>query len=521
MPALTSGNAGILFPGPREVNGKSLNAVDSGIELSGKRFMAGTPPPVRLLDALRDRIRLRHYSLRTERAYVQWARRYIRFHGRRHPRELREADVTAFLGSLATVGGVSASTQNQALAALLFLYKEVLGIELAWLENIPRARRPRRLPTVLTREEAHRVLAQMSGTHALMARMLYGTGMRLTECLCLRVKDLELERREILIREGKGGKDRVTVLPASLVESLRDHLVRVRALFERDRASDVPGVELPGALARKSQELNELNKKRGELLDKLSELHDKVFALRQQTARTISKQLEPDIRVSITQFGERSEYADRLREALKGQGRHYTGLVARIEQHMPPRELVRLVERRAASELATTLELRDEQADWLIDRLSAAEDGKLMLDLEALQLEDRPKIELCDGGTYKDASTLSTGQKCTTILPILLLDSDRPLLIDQPEDNLDNAFIYETVVRNIAEVKHRRQLIFVTHNPNIPVLGDAEMVFVTESDGQHGRVRVSGDVERVKVEIEQILEGGAEAFLERKRRYGH
>ena len=252
MPALTSGNAGILFPGPREVNGKSLNAVDSGIELSGKRFMAGTPPPVRLLDALRDRIRLRHYSLRTERAYVQWARRYIRFHGRRHPRELREADVTAFLGSLATVGGVSASTQSQALAALLFLYKEVLGIELAWLENIPRARRPRRLPTVLTREEAHRVLAQMSGTHALMARMLYGTGMRLTECLCLRVKDLELERREILIREGKGGKDRVTVLPASLVESLRDHLVRVRALFERDRASDVPGVELPGALARKN-----------------------------------------------------------------------------------------------------------------------------------------------------------------------------------------------------------------------------------------------------------------------------
>lgn len=285
---------------------------------------------------------------------------------------------------------------------------------------------------------------------------------------------------------------------------------RLNELLERKRLVE-----------QKRKELNDLNKKRGELLDKLSELHDKVFALRQKTAREISKQLEPDIRVSITQFGERTEYADRLREALKGQGRHYTGLVARIEQHMPPRELVRLVERKAASELATTLELRDEQADWLIDRLLAAEDGKLLLDLEVLQLEDRPKIELCDGGTYKDASTLSTGQKCTTILPILLLDSDRPLLIDQPEDNLDNAFIYETVVRNIGEVKSRRQLIFVTHNPNIPVLGDAERVFVTESDGQRGRVRTSGDVEAVKRDIEQILEGGAEAFLERKRRYGH
>ncbi|EDM78454.1 hypothetical protein PPSIR1_33104 [Plesiocystis pacifica SIR-1] len=272
---------------------------------------------------------------------------------------------------------------------------------------------------------------------------------------------------------------------------------------------------------RRRKELQELNRQRGELLDKLSELHDRVFALRQRTAKVISTRLEPDIRVSITQFGERGEYADRLRNALKGQGRHYNTLVARIEQGLPPRELVRLVERSAVSELATALEVRDEQADWLIDRLRAAEDGKLLLDLEALQLEDRPKIELNDGGNYKDASTLSTGQKCTTILPILLLDSDRPLLIDQPEDNLDNAFIYETVVRNIGAVKAKRQLIFVTHNPNIPVLGDAERVFVTESDGQRGRLRVRGDVDTVKLEIEQILEGGAEAFLERKRRYGH
>ena len=272
---------------------------------------------------------------------------------------------------------------------------------------------------------------------------------------------------------------------------------------------------------RRRRELHELSKRRGELLDRLSELHDRVFVLRQRTARDISARLEPDIRVGITQFGERGKYAEELRDALKGQGRHYNSLVARIEQNLPPRELVRLVERSAASELATTLEIRDEQADWLIDRLRAAGDGRLLLDLEALQLDDRPKIELNDGGTYKDASTLSTGQKCTTILPILLLDSDRPLLIDQPEDNLDNAFIYETVVRNIGEIKRRRQLIFVTHNPNIPVLGDAETVFVTESDGQRGRLRAVGNVDTVKVEIEQILEGGAEAFLERKRRYGH
>ena len=280
-------------------------------------------------------------------------------------------------------------------------------------------------------------------------------------------------------------------------------------------------LEQKRAVERRRKELNDLTKRRGELLDQLSELHDKVFGLRQQIARDISKLLEPDIRVSITQFGERSDYAERLRNALKGQGRHYNTLVARIEQNLPPRELVRLIERSAVSELATALEVRDEQGDWLVDRLRAAEDGKLLLDLEALQLEDRPKIELRDGGAYKDASTLSTGQKCTTILPILLLDSDRPLLIDQPEDNLDNAFIYETVVRNIGAVKAKRQLIFVTHNPNIPVLGDAECVFVTESDGQRGRLRTHGNVDTAKLEIEQILEGGAEAFLERKRRYGH
>ena len=210
------------------------------------------PDPRTLLGQLRSQIRVRHYSLRTEETYVHWTRRYLRFHGHRHPRELGPDEMKAFLSALADGRGVAASTQNQALSALLFLYKEVLGMELPWLDGIKKAKRPRRLPVVLTREEARALLTRMDGTHALMARLLYGTGMRLTECLQLRVKDVELARREVVIREGKGGRDRVTVLPSTLVEPLRDHLARVRTLFDADRAAGLPPVELPGAYRRKN-----------------------------------------------------------------------------------------------------------------------------------------------------------------------------------------------------------------------------------------------------------------------------
>ena len=207
----------------------------------------------RLLQQLRQRIRVRHYSYRTEQAYVDWVRRYIRFNGMRHPRNLGAEHVAAFLSALANDRKVAASTQNQALAALLFLYKDVLKIELPWMEGIARARRPRRLPVVLTQGEARAVLAQMQGVHALVARLMYGTGMRLTECLSLRVKDLGLERREVLIREGKGDKDRITMFPGSLVEEMQAHLEAVRVVYEADRAADVPGVELPFAFARKNR----------------------------------------------------------------------------------------------------------------------------------------------------------------------------------------------------------------------------------------------------------------------------
>ena len=209
----------------------------------------------RLLDQLRARIRLRHYSRRTEASYVHWVRRFVLFHGKRHPRELGAEHVTAFLSSLASHRGVAAATQNQALSALLFLYREVLALDLPWLGGIAHAKRPRRLPVVLTRPEAHAVLAHLEGEHALMARLLYGTGMRLMECLQLRVKDIELERREVVIRQGKGGKDRITMFPATLVADMARHLDRVRAIYERDRAANVAGVELPYALERKKPDV--------------------------------------------------------------------------------------------------------------------------------------------------------------------------------------------------------------------------------------------------------------------------
>ena len=209
-------------------------------------------PPTTLLGALRQRIRFRHYSLRTERTYAHWVWRYVVFHGKRHPRELGAEHVTAFLSSLANRGRVAAATQNQALAALLFLYREVLGIQLPWMDGIVRAKRPKRLPTVLSREETLAVLGHMSGEHGLMARLMYGTGMRVNECVALRVKDVDLARGEILVRHGKGGKDRVTMLPKALVQPLREQLTRARAVFERDRANAVPGVELPFAYERKN-----------------------------------------------------------------------------------------------------------------------------------------------------------------------------------------------------------------------------------------------------------------------------
>ncbi len=213
--------------------------------------VASALPAPRLLDQVRAACRVRHFSLRAEVAYIHWIRRYIVHHGKRHPREMREPEVNAFLTDLAVRGQVSASTQNQALAALLFLYEHVLAKPLDRLEGVVRAKRPKRLPVVLSRAEVQRILDCLKGTPRLIALLLYGTGLRVMECLNLRVHDLDFDRLEILVRHGKGGKDRRTMLPRAAIEGLHRHLERVKLLFESDRRAGVPGVYLPEALERK------------------------------------------------------------------------------------------------------------------------------------------------------------------------------------------------------------------------------------------------------------------------------
>ncbi len=205
----------------------------------------------RLLDQVRAAIGMLHYSRRTEQAYVHWTKRFILFHGKRHPGEMGEEEIRGFLSHLASGRSVAASTQNQALSALLFLYKHVLRRELKWIDGVARAKRPQRLPTVLTPAEARAVLAQLEGTKWLMASLLYGGGLRLLECLRLRVKDVAFDYRQILVRHGKGAKDRVTVLPETAIEPLRAHLLRVKALHQRDLAEGYGEAHLPFALARK------------------------------------------------------------------------------------------------------------------------------------------------------------------------------------------------------------------------------------------------------------------------------
>jgi integron integrase len=204
-----------------------------------------------LIAVTREKLRTRHLAQRTEQAYVQWLRRFIAFHDRKHPRELGAAGVEQFLTHLAVERKVSAATQNQALQALLFVYRHVLEIDLPWLEGVTRASQPKRLPVVLSRQEVHGLLSHLDGTAWLVASLLYGSGLRLMEALRLRVKDLAIERGEIIVREPKGGKDRVTTLPAVVEEALRAHLTKLQAWFEQERRAGRPGVSLPFALARK------------------------------------------------------------------------------------------------------------------------------------------------------------------------------------------------------------------------------------------------------------------------------
>lgn len=205
----------------------------------------------RLLDRVRAAIRVRHYSLRTEDAYIQWIKRYIFFHNKRHPDEMGEKEITAFLTHLAVDRNVAASTQNQALAAILFLYKIVLEKELEWLDDIVRAKKPKHLPIVLSRNEVRMLFTQLTGTNRLVAELLYGTGMRIMECLRLRVQDIDFDYKQIIVRSGKGNKDRVTVMPGLLIDVLRERLAYAKTLHDTDLQEGFGQVYLPHALSKK------------------------------------------------------------------------------------------------------------------------------------------------------------------------------------------------------------------------------------------------------------------------------
>lgn len=261
----------------------------------------------------------------------------------------------------------------------------------------------------------------------------------------------------------------------------------------------------------------DLSARRRELLDELSQIRDQRFAVRNAVAERINAELAPTIRVTIMQYGNGDSYRQMLEAKLKGAGIRHGVVAQKIAASMAPAELTAVIRSQNSDPLIDRAELNSEQATKTANYLS---DPEFLFTLETVELDDQPLIELKDGQEYKDTSSLSTGQKCTTILPILLMESDGTLIVDQPEDNLDNRFIFQTVVEGIRQVKAQRQLILVTHNPNIPVLGEADHVVVLESDGATGRVTTEGNVDQCKNEIVTLLEGGAEAFRRRGERYG-
>ena len=231
------------MPVRRLVEAESITTMVEGTVNAGKGK--------KLLDQMRDVMRVKHYSYRTEQTYCDWVERFIRFNGLRHPRELGEIELSAFLTHLAREGNVAASTQSQALSALLFLYKQVLKMEIGWLEGVERPAKPVRVPVVLTPEEVRRIFAHLQGGTRLMAGLLYGSGLRLMEAVRLRVKDVDFGYGRITVRDGKGAKDRVTMLPLNLAGPLERHLVKIKAQFEEDVEAGIAGVQLPHALARK------------------------------------------------------------------------------------------------------------------------------------------------------------------------------------------------------------------------------------------------------------------------------
>jgi len=263
--------------------------------------------------------------------------------------------------------------------------------------------------------------------------------------------------------------------------------------------------------------LEKLQKEREALLRELSEHRDQRFALREGVAEKITRALDASVKVTVVQCGNPERYQSLLEDQFRDLRMRRNVVAEKIVKTISPTELAELVRRGDDSALVSRSEINEEQAGKVLAALSSPE---VLHKLEIVDLLDRPVIELKDGSTYKDSQSLSTGQKCTTILPILLLDSANPLLVDQPEDNLDNSFVYDKVVSNVRKVQSTRQLIFVTHNPNIPVLGDAGRVFVLRSNGKAAGVKKVGTVDECRDDIVTLLEGGKEAFKARQKKYG-
>ncbi len=262
-----------------------------------------------------------------------------------------------------------------------------------------------------------------------------------------------------------------------------------------------------------------LRRRRKELISELQRLRQERYALRVREAERLTRELGPRISVVVVEAGDQTAYEALLGEALAGLQKQVQPLARAISERVPSRDLVRIVQNRQADALAQHAKLAPKKAEQVVEHLLRA--GELLFEVEVVETNDVPRITLLDEEKTKELSTLSTGQKCTTVLPILLLEETKPLLIDQPEDNLDNRYVFEVVVGKLRAIKLRRQLIFVTHNANIPVLGDAERVIVMKSSGDRARVLRAGTVDEVKDHVETILEGGPEAFEARRKRYGH
>lgn len=265
-----------------------------------------------------------------------------------------------------------------------------------------------------------------------------------------------------------------------------------------------------------NKQLEKLHKERNELISRLSEKRDERFATRETVARRLCEELQPTIRVEVRQAGDRSDYCAFLEKALNNTGIKRQVVAKKVSDNVSPSELYDLVQRQAAKELTDRCDLSANQCAVVLAEIRKPEQ---FYALEAIETDDLPSISLKDGEEYKESASLSTGQKCTAILPILMFESANPLLIDQPEDNLDNGFIFDTVVRTVRKVKEGRQLIFVTHNPNIPVLGDAAQIVLMQSNGQSASPKKTGDVDACKDHIVLLLEGGEEAFKRRMDRY--